>query len=497
MNNLNYRKLTDIVVDQERLRKDMSELELLIDSIERNQVDLASTRGLMHPVVIDANNNLIAGGRRFASFNTLSKLDKVVTMPNGDSMPYSQYYSIIPVTELESLSPAKRRMLELDENLKRKSMTWQENMFGIVDYHRLATKEALTDHLRWSQDATSEILGVPQSSVSTAIKVAKHMVKNKDSALWKASSMFEAVQLLVAGERDEAAKEQLSRINSKRALTAKNVDLAAATVTVTTVDPIKINLPAAKRDQPLLSVTDISKLYYHGDCLKLIPQIASSGKISHFVCDPPYGINTDNLAAAPGKIERIAETHIVADNVQLLQEFLFVSFNNVAEDGFLCMWYDLDHHEKLQEWATKIGWRVTRWPLTWCKTSPCSNSQAQYNITKATEVCMIMRKSEKSILRTKQNKNWVCCDSVSSASHPFVKPPEVWDYLIDAVSQEGDIMVDPFAGEGSFLAQAFKRKRVPFGIEIDETHIANGLNYIQERLGKKGVSEGLLSELPL
>lgn len=482
---MNYRKLTEIVVDQARLREDMGDIEGLAKSIKDASLHLVETKGLMHPVVIDKDNNLIAGGRRFRAFETLSKYDIV--------------FSSIPVTMVESLSPAMRRRLEIEENLRRKSMTWQENMFGIVDYHRLAVKEATLDKLKWTQEATSDILGVPQSSISTALTVAKVMSKNKESPLWKAGSMFEAVQLLVAAERDAAAKEQLSRINTKRTAAAGNIKLTEATVNVTVVDPINIKLPAMRKDEPLVSVSDISKFYYKGDCLSLIPEIAKTMPIHHIVCDPPFGVDTENQSSGTGKTERIAETHQVGANLELLEAFLKVGFDNIQDDGFLCMWYDLDHHEKIKDWAIKVGWRVTRWPFTWVKTSPCSNSQAQYNITKATEVCMLMRKSEKSILQVKQPKNWIACDSVKSSSHPYVKPPEVWDYLIDSVSREGQNILDPFAGEGSSLAQIFKRKRLPMGIEIDDVHIANGLNFIQERLGKKGAVEqnGLLSELPL
>src|SRR5690606_20525144 len=124
------------------------------------------------------------------------------------------------------------------------------------------------------------------------------------------------------------------------------------------------------------------------------------------------------------------------------------------ESGFLCMWYDLSQQEMLCREATKIGWKVCRWPFHWCKTHPCRNSAAQYNITKADEHCMIFRRSDKSLLHSKVSKNYVIAgndDASREADHPFYIPFAVWKPLIEAVSYEGQTVVDPFAGECSSL----------------------------------------------
>jgi DNA modification methylase len=110
------------------------------------------------------------------------------------------------------------------------------------------------------------------------------------------------------------------------------------------------------------------------------------------------------------------------------------------------------------------------------------NQAAQYNITKATEVCLLFRRSSKSIIKKKQDKNWILADSASSSSHPFTKPSAVWRYLIETVSMENQIVVDPFCGQGSMMLEAYQLNRLPFGCEIDEVHLANGVSWVFERL---------------
>ncbi len=472
----------DIIVG-ERYRLDYKDLDELAESI--------STKGLMHPPVIDDQNNLIAGGRRLAAIKLLG-------------------WAETPVTRFGTLSAADRTMLELEENLQRSDATWQETTLGIASYHRLAKSENNRKGEAWSQSATGRLLNLDQSSISNALLIAKELSKDstRSNQFWKAGSLTDAIKLKIAERHDEASKETYKRLTAKRAQLDKNPALAKATVTITPRAQQDGNLSSPHGTQDAselrkagsselraetLTRDAISRFYYHGDSLNLIPQIAKSTLINHIICDPPYGIEMENLSS---DTSRVNETHGVSDNLKLWPEFLKVAFDNIASDGFLCAWYDLDHHEKIAEWAKKIGWKVTRWPLVWCKTSPSQNQAAQYNITKATEVCYIMRRSEKSIIKTKQSRNFILADSETSATHPFVKPQPLWNYLLETVSIEQQTILDPFAGEGSSLVSSFKLNRIPLGIEIDDKHIANGIEFIHSRVNAPS-QNAILSSLPL
>ena len=477
--------VADIIVG-DRYRLDYNDLDELAESI--------STKGLMHPPVIDDQNNLIAGGRRLAAIKKLGWLET-------------------PVTRFGTLSKADRTMLELEENLQRSDATWQETTLGIASYHRLAKAENNRKGEAWSQSATGRLLNLDQSSISNALLIAKELSKDssRSNQFWKASSLTDAIKLKIAERHDEASKETYKRLNAKRALLDRNPALAKATVTITPRDSTlegtrgftsssdSAERAGIERDKQLVAPKEtltrdaISRFYYHGNSIDLIPQIAKSTLINHIICDPPYGIDMENLASDTSRVD---ETHVVKDNLQLWPEFLSTAFNHIAEDGFLCCWYDLDHHEKIAAWAKSIGWKVTRWPLVWCKTSPSQNQAAQYNITKATEVCYIMRRSEKSIIKNKQSRNFILADSETSATHPFVKPQPLWNYLLETVSIEQQTILDPFAGEGSSLVSSFKLNRIPLGIEIDDKHIANGIEFIHSRVNKPSTN-AILSSLPL
>ena len=62
--------------------------------------------------------------------------------------------------------------------------------------------------------------------------------------------------------------------------------------------------------------------------------------------------------------------------------------------------------------------------------------------------------------------------------HPTEKPPDMMRYIIESLTEEGDLIVDPFAGSGVTLDAAKQTGRKYFGVEIDDRFYSK----IQERL---------------
>ena len=468
-------KLTDIKVN-ERLREDLGDVEQLAISI-RDQ-------GLIQPIVVDADNNLIAGGRRFTAFSMLA--DGLV-----ESEDPAAYHSI-PCYRREELSESRRRMLEIEENVRRKNMTWQEYAIGVFRYHNQAKREAAKSGEQWLQQMTADILGVSQGRVSTVLEIGRVLASSPDHPYHKEACLMDALRRMVSEKADAANAELFRRAKESKskalasapsgAPLADKVQQAIASITAekqAAVDPAHVT-EQAKPSADKYSLGDASEFIMQGDCLEWLPKV---GKIDHIITDPPYGISMDNLDCFDEDyIEQVRDEHDVEQNKKLLPEFLKVAFDCISESGFLCMWYDLDHHELISSEAKRIGWRVCRWPFHWVKTSRCRNSAAQYNFTKAVEHCMILRRSEKSTIIEKGKANFVIAPNQRENAHPFSKPFEVWQPLIEAVSMKGQTIVDPFAGTCSGLSAFIKMERNAMGIELKERHLSYGLKTVHKAL---------------
>jgi DNA modification methylase len=374
---------------------------------------------------------------------------------------------------------------------------------------------------------TGKLTGQSQANTSYTLTVADALSKN-DKEIWDCENLTHAVKALLERQVKEAQIEKLKRLDAQRKTQqaslsaggdtkspanhpdkftpAKPAPKLAAVVRDETdcdfsdVQPLNfdeeeslshlvdelevVTALSEKRNSEVFSLDYLRSIYCHGNCLDVLKDMKASGtKIDHIITDPPYGISMKNLEMM-SNIDSIEATHDVAQNVAQFEPFLTAAFDLLPDHGFLAMWYDLDHHEKLIALASKVGFKSQRWPLVWCKTSPCLNTTAQFNFTKSTEVCLILRKSSMAILAEKQPNNFIIEPNVNDARHPFAKPFRVWERLVKALSLEGQTILDPFAGSGSSLYSFAALNRLPLGIELDDLHIAEGVELLHKKLNE-------------
>lgn len=120
----------------DRRREDMGNIDVLAESIRRF--------GLLHPVVVDEQNRLVAGGRRLEACKSLG-------------------WEEVPVTLLGELSERQLREIELEENIRRKDLTEYElskNMVELAEIKAQQLKEAE------AQTATDRFLAEPAKNPS-------------------------------------------------------------------------------------------------------------------------------------------------------------------------------------------------------------------------------------------------------------------------------------------------------------------------------------------
>lgn len=436
-------KIADIKVG-DRYRKDLGDIEGLAASIRQH--------GLIHPIVVDDKGNLIAGGRRLAAVRLLG-------------------WEEVPVTLFRDLSEFQVKLLELEENIRRKDVTWQERVIGIATAHKLLERQKTLEGERWLQEHTGELLGISQASVSYALTVAK-CLQDGDREIAEAESLSDA--LTVLAKRKEAA---LASELIKRAATPPAVSVASVVLEDGSLQKVEGEGELKRVVVPLEGEVDgevcINNLCTLGDAAEILTKLPDDC-YHHIFTDPPYNIDEENFTqrATLVDFQTVKEEHKKGPNLDLIALFIKEAYRITCHYGFCFMWGDLENYDFIRHRAEEVGWRFQRWPLVWIKTTPCMNNAGSCNFTKTYEVCYVLRKEGAMLRSFQQTAHWIGA-AVRGKDHPFQKPVELWKWLMQSVCLPQARILDPFAGTGSSLIAALQLGLLPHGIEINKTLYAS------------------------
>lgn len=446
--------LSSIVIE-ERMRRDTSEVRRYI---EDELVPSIAEHGLINPVVLDDNNSLIAGWCRTQAFLALG-------------------HTTIPFVRRTELSPAESKVLEIEENLRRRDMHWTDYVLGIYQTHLLKMRESAEDGEKWGQRQTGKLLGVALGHVNNCVLVAKALIRGDEEVL-KAPHLDGALKIFKTRKADEAIDELAKRAG------VISIDVKLPTPSKRQLPGLPTLEPSASPTDPLLSrssseqvgevelptrIVPLSEMLFNVDCVEWMNDPKRKECADLILTDIPYGIDMDNLEQIEG-IDVVRETHGVEENVELMPKFIQGAWKILKPDSYLIFFYDVKHQEKLVGWLEQTGFKVQPFPLIWCKTHPCRNQAAHCHWTKATEYAMVARKGQASMRDTSYKTNYFMADGMAEKKlqkNPFSKPFELLNWIMEPITIVGQTVVDPFAGGGSILRAAIRRGLKPIGLEID------------------------------
>lgn len=450
----------------ERGRKDLGDIQSLAASI--------ADQGLISPILLNQNNELVAGERRLRSHELLG-------------------LQHVAVVYRETLTPSQLTELELEENQMRKAMQWHEEVRLIVKAHKLKSYEGSKDALSprevaiiestgakvWGQEQTGRLMGVAAGQVSMALHVYDY-IQSGDEEILAASSISAAYKILLKRREDDATKQRaqavVDSLPTPKPSSSSSGGLGGDIFSITDTKAVTAS-PGEEVREHLGDTAEIplSSMFIRGNCLDHMKTV-EDGTFHHIITDPPYAIDMSNLDTMEN-IKDVTATHQVVDNLDLLKEFITKARRIVKPTGFMLMWADVSHFEKILRWGEDAGWKMQRWPLIWHKLHPCQNNAAAYNTTKDFEVCIKFRNTE-ALLANQGGSSILSCDGSADAkmyNNPFSKPFDLWQWLMKKVTIPGQLVYDPFGGEFSMARAAINCGLNPISVEVDEKHYNKGL----------------------
>jgi 16S rRNA G966 N2-methylase RsmD len=400
-------EIASITVAEDRQRRSLEGVEDLAASIARN--------GLINPITITRSGLLVAGATRLEACRLL-----------GWTAISVQYAEDLPRDELE--------ILELEENLKRRALSWQDHTAAIVRYHELARKR----NPEQTTAETAEALGM------TSVALAQHLLVKREIDL--------------GVEQVQKAEGFSTALN----LTRRRVERRRE-------DSLNNLIPTAEpSEEPLLLARPIELI--HGNFLEWA--YSYSGPRFNFIhFDPPYGINYDKM---PGQ-HTVHDTEVYADTPDIyfqLLRGLLESPQVLADQCHMILWFAMDHFAPTLDLLSSFGWRVDKRPLIWLHSDnagilPDPNRGPRWIY----DTALFCTRGDRKIVGAVAN---AVAAATTREFHSSEKPLAVLDHFFRMVVDESTRMLDPTCGSAMSLRAAEARgAKHALGIEIMEENYAN------------------------
>lgn len=217
--------------------------------------------------------------------------------------------------------------------------------------------------------------------------------------------------------------------------------------------------------------------YLNADCFDFLQTIPNKS-VDLILIDPPYEISRDT------NFQKGQETGTDTDRFRISMDFgewdknfsgleivIQESYRILKNGGTLICFYDLWKITPLKEIFEKNKYKQIRY-IEWLKTNPVPiNSKINY-LTNSREIAISGIKVSKPTFNSSYDNGLyqypICQDK--GRFHPTQKPLAFMEELIKKHSNEGDVVLDCFAGSCTTGVAALNTKRNFIGCEIDKDY---------------------------
>jgi len=438
--------INNIVISENRQRQefDAEALQALASSIR--------DRGLMHPIVlreVDGSLVLVAGERRLRAMKDLHSLGKPVRC---DGVQLERGYA--PYVTLGELSKLDAEEAELDENLKRRDLTWQEHAQAVQRLHDLRQAQ---------KTAAVEKAGVDQASPAAQTQTVAETAK-------------EVLGKAVGGYQDTIRKE---------IIVARHLDNPEIAKAKSAEEAFKILKKAEQREQNIAAAVEIGKTFssashrlLNEDCIPWMKQQAPE-QFDVILTDPPYGMGADSFGDAGGLLA--GSSHEYSDDkahwLALMEEWCPLAYKLAKPKAHAYVCCDVDLFHALKGMMQKAGWYVFRTPFIIHKLNTGRVPLPDRGPRRTWEMLLYGIKGDRPV--THIYPDVIPCQLEEASTHGAQKPIALLQNLLARSCRPGDSVLDTFAGTGTIFPAAHNLKVFATGIEMSAEFYAVAANRLK------------------
>lgn len=417
-------KISEIKINS-RLRKEFKNIESLAESI--------SLMGQLVPIIVNENNELIAGERRIRACQHLNK-ETVKAV-------------IMKVDDIDS------KIYEIIENLEREDFNWQEKVLATKELHGMYLGKF---GVNWSERKTAEHSGISKTTINDDINLAECLVENPE-VFDGCQTKQQALKALKKFKIDEAMAEMMLR--------SKQSSYSAR----------------------------VKNILFHGDCLTLIDKLKDNS-INSVISDPIFGIEVFENRYKNNELPKITFKNKFDDSpdtfLNTMTSLIKKLDRVLKKDASFAFFCAFEWIPFLQKQFSEIGFDVDKLPLIWNRGANTARTNRPEKYFNRCYDFIIYGTRGNFCLVRQGLSNIINIPSVltSERFHPTQKPVELMEELLTRLCISGHIVLDPMAGSGATLIACLNKSMFPIGFELEKVYYDVAFESITRTLEKKDVS---------
>jgi len=393
-----------------------------------------SSRGLLHPIVLlkladDKGYRLVCGGRRLTNIDWLFEEGASFVC---DKEVFEAAQGEIPATLLmEDLVDHEIALTELEENINREDLVWQDRAEALARIFELAQKKD-------PKITAPKAAAMLKEETGTHLSIERLRIK-----------MLESIKI----------QEHIHDPMIRHARTANEAYSLALKKEETNLRALMIK----QRKSMYIGIKLIE-----GDCLAILPTLEASS-IDLIITDPPYGIN----AGSDGAKSRTIYHHDYDDSPENARRIttaaIVEGFRLAKPRSNLFIFCDISLWSFLQQQAAAAGWVPFRTPIIWAKSD--SEGLAPWGSSgfrRVYDFIFYATKGQRGLVSSPVDILRHARVGKAERDYAAAKPVSLLRELIECSTMIGETILDPCCGSGNVLIAAKESKRAAVGIEKDK-----------------------------
>ena len=395
--------VTSIVVNRdERQRKNLEHIEELAASIKEN--------GLINPIVITRDGQLVAGERRLTAHKMLG-------------------YEFISAQYIDDLDPLQLHLIELEENIRRDDLSWQDHVNAVAMFHQIK----LQAEPKWSQDQTADALNMSKTHVSRHLMVKQALDEG-------VPEVRDAPKLSVAANFAQRLQER------RKTAVLRELRQESQTAPAKSADEPELDLEAPS----IQSVTRYAEIL-NTNFLEWSKEVREQPyNLVH--CDFPYGINAGDTSGQSGAKTMGGYEDKPEIYFTLLSTLVTRQNNFIAPSAHMIFWFSMKFYGETVQILREAGWRVDDFPLVWLRSDnsgiiPDPNRGPR----RVYETALFCVRGDRKVVKPIGNG---FAAATTKSFHMSEKPTLALEHFFRMVVDETTVMLDPTCGSGNAVKVA-------------------------------------------